>query len=89
VWRAARIAGWLGEQPRADASPGHLTRRTEELMKLGFRNFDAFHLASAELANADAFVTTDDRLLSLAGRLTARLTVRVVDVVTLAQEIVR
>ncbi len=33
---------------------------------MGFKNFDAMHIASAQLANADVFVTCDDRLLARA-----------------------
>ena len=36
--------------------------RARELTYLGFKNYDALHLASAE-HNADVFLTTDDRLL--------------------------
>ena len=56
-------------------------------MTLGFRNFDAFHVACAEFANADVFATTDDRLLALSSRHAGLLGVRVVDVVTLVREV--
>ena len=56
-------------------------------MTVGFRNFDAFHVACAELANADVLVTTDDRFLALGSRHAGLLGVRVVDVVTLAREV--
>lgn len=87
-WRASRVAAWLESStalpdPKAD----DLVRRTSELMALGFRNFDALHIACAELAAADVFATTDDRLLRLADRHATLLRVRVVDVVTLALEV--
>ena len=88
-WRAARVAEWLAALPSAETKPDDLTRRTQDLMTLGFRNFDAFHVACAELANADVFATTDDRLLALCQRHAGLLSVRVVDVVTLAREVVR
>jgi predicted nucleic acid-binding protein len=56
-------------------------------MTLGFRNFDALHVASAEAAQADVFATTDDRLLMLGRRHAAELRVRIVDVVSLAREV--
>ena len=87
AWRAARVAGWLAAVPRADAKAEDLARRTQELMTLGLRNFDAFHVACAEFANADVFATTDERLLALSRRHAGLLGVRVVDVVTLAQEV--
>jgi predicted nucleic acid-binding protein len=37
--------------------------RAEELNKLGFKLYDALHLAFAEAALANIFLTTDDRLL--------------------------
>ncbi len=63
--------------------------RERELVNLGLRNFDAFHVACAELAGADAFATTDDRLLALAKQHEAAIRIRLVDVVTLTQEIFR
>jgi predicted nucleic acid-binding protein len=37
--------------------------RAEELRALGFKLYDALHLAFAEVGGADVFLTTDDRLL--------------------------
>ncbi len=36
--------------------------RAKDLMKLNFKFYDALHLAFAEAAEADIFLTTDDRL---------------------------
>lgn len=47
-------------------SNSKLKERTIQLQKLGFSNYDAAHLASAEKAKADIFLTTDDRLLKKA-----------------------
>jgi hypothetical protein len=87
AWRAARVTDWLAGVTRFDAKADDLRRRTQELMTLGYRNFDAFHVACAEFANADVLVTTDDRLLALSRRHARLLGVRVVDVVTLAWEV--
>jgi predicted nucleic acid-binding protein len=38
-------------------------RRAEELASKGFGAMDAYHLAAAEAANCDVFLTTDDRLI--------------------------
>jgi len=89
AWRAARVADWLATVPRAEAKTEDLARRTQELMTLGLRNFDAFHVACAEFANADVFATTDDRLLDFGKRHAGLLGVRVIDVVTLAREVVQ
>jgi predicted nucleic acid-binding protein len=42
--------------------------RAQELQTMGFGAMDALHLASAEAARVDIFLTTDDRLLRLARR---------------------
>lgn len=42
----------------------------------GFHAFDALHLACAESAQADVFLTTDDRLLRVAKRASGKLQVR-------------
>ena len=87
-WRAARVAAWLESATvLPDPNAEDLVQRTSALMALGFRNFDALHIAWAEFAEADVFVTTDDRLLNLANRHATLLRVRVVDVVTLAREV--
>jgi hypothetical protein len=87
-WRAARVAAWLESAPTLPAPKADdLVRRTSELMALGFRNFDALHIACAEFAEADVFVTTDDRLLGLGDRHATALRVRIADVITLAWEV--
>lgn len=42
--------------------------RAQQLEGFGFGLFDAFHLACAEAAQANAFLSTDDRLLKTALR---------------------
>ena len=54
-----------------------IERRAAELQKLGIAPLDALHLASAESAQADCFLTTDDKLLRLAGRNQSDLKVKV------------
>jgi predicted nucleic acid-binding protein len=51
--------------------------RAQELKALGFRTYDALHLACAEQATVDIFLTTDDHVLCIATRHTAQLQVRV------------
>jgi hypothetical protein len=51
--------------------------RAEQLEVLGFHPFDALHLACAESGGASISLTTDDRLLHLAVRLSEQLRVRV------------
>jgi predicted nucleic acid-binding protein len=51
--------------------------RVIELTQLGFKPFDAAHIASAEDIRVDVFLTTDDRLLKRANRYSDQLNVKV------------
>lgn len=51
--------------------------RTNELVQLGLKAFDAAHVASAEVLSADVFMTTDDRLQRRAARYQSVLKVMV------------
>jgi predicted nucleic acid-binding protein len=54
-----------------------LRNRAIEIVRLGFKAFDASHIAFAEAGNADVLITTDDRMLRLARRHIDLLQVRV------------
>lgn len=73
--------------PAAEPRFDELELRSAELMRLGFRNFDELHIASAEQAGADVLATCDVQMLPVASRNTAKLKVRVVAVVELAREV--
>ncbi len=60
-----------------------------QLEILGFKWFDALHLACAESANVDVFLTTDDRILKRAERFSSQLHVRVANPYEWLQEIIR
>jgi predicted nucleic acid-binding protein len=60
--------------------------RAKKIEKQGFGAFDALHLASAEQAGAEVFLTTDDVLLRRAGRNAADLHLRVENPVLWYQE---
>ncbi len=51
--------------------------RAEELMQLGFKFYDALHLAFAEAGGANVFLTTDDRLNRKAFQYRNSITVKV------------
>lgn len=51
--------------------------RSRELQQLGFSSYDAAHVASAERGRADAFLSTDDRLIKRAKRNTRLMQVNV------------
>ena len=52
-------------------------KRAQEIKALGFRTYDALHLACAEQAGVDVFLTTDDRVIRTATRYEEQLNVRV------------
>jgi predicted nucleic acid-binding protein len=56
-----------------------IMERAEALSSLGFGEYDALHLASAENAKVDVFLTTDDPLLTIANRNKKRLPVFIVN----------
>ena len=85
--RAERVREWLSASASPEIDDALLTSRTAELAALGFKNFDAFHLASAEMAGTDVFSSCDDRLLAAARRHSTSLKVRVVDPVSLLREL--
>lgn len=62
--------------------------RTSDLQKLGFHFFDALHIACAETAEADVLLTTDDRFLKLALRVSNQLTVRIANPADWLMEII-
>ncbi|MBM3125584.1 MAG: type II toxin-antitoxin system VapC family toxin [Chloroflexi bacterium] len=62
--------------------------RAKELHKKGFEPFDALHITCAEHTRADVFLSTDDRLLKLANRLSNELHVRVENPLTWIEEII-
>lgn len=70
----------FGAQPR-------LAGRAAYLQSLGFGAFDALHLASAELGQADIFLTTDDHLLRRAARCAGKLRIRVRNPVSWYREV--
>ena len=63
-------------------------KRAKELQKEGFQVFDSLHIACAESAQADVFLSTDDRLLKLAKRVSKRLGVRVANPLVWVEEMI-
>jgi predicted nucleic acid-binding protein len=62
--------------------------RARELQRAGFQAFDALHIACAESAGADVFLSTDDRLLKLAKRISKRLRIRVENPLSWVEEMI-
>lgn len=60
-----------------------------QLETLGFKWFDALHLACAESANVDVFLTTDDGILARAKRFGSQLQVRIANPYQWLQEMIK
>ncbi|TYQ23504.1 type II toxin-antitoxin system VapC family toxin [Pseudanabaena sp. UWO311] len=54
-----------------------IKQRVIELTEIGFKSFDAAHVASAEFGGVDVFLTTDDRLLKRSIKYSDQLRVKV------------
>ncbi|MBK8395515.1 MAG: PIN domain-containing protein [Leptospiraceae bacterium] len=63
-----------------------IKNRADELQALGFKTFDALHIACAEYEKSDVFLTTDDKLLKLAIRIQKILKVKVFNITSWTQE---
>jgi PIN domain len=85
--RREAVALWLSEAVAIAPDEADLSVRVNELMAKGFKSFDAFHLASAELSGIEVFLTVDLQLLRLAARLSSELHVAVTDPVYFIEEI--
>lgn len=83
--RAKLLAGFIQENVEIGEKEA---RRAKELQKEGFQLFDALHLACAESSSADVFLSTDDRLLKLAKRMSKRLKIRVVNPLVWVEEMI-
>lgn len=55
-----------------------VARRARDLERYGLRGLDALHVASAETAQVDLLVTTDDRMIRSVSRNAERIRVRAV-----------
>ncbi|MDE0010200.1 MAG: PIN domain-containing protein [Candidatus Poribacteria bacterium] len=62
------------------------TFRGKQLEALGFKEYDALHIACAETGKADVFLTTDDAVIRRAKRLGSQLRIRVENPDTWLQE---
>jgi predicted nucleic acid-binding protein len=75
--RRSRVRHMLSGAYRTVALADAAIARAQELKALGFRTYDALHLACAEQATVDVFLATDDRVRRIATRHPAQLKVRV------------
>jgi hypothetical protein len=75
--RKARVAGLFALQNAHVTLETEALKRALELRALGFREFDAYHVAAAEKGACDVLLTTDIRFIKTARRHASRLKVQV------------
>jgi len=63
-------------------------QRSKELQAEGFQVFDALHIACAESTKVDVFLSTDNRLLKLAKRISKQLHIRVENPLVWVEEMI-
>ena len=54
-----------------------LRKRAKELSLLGFKSYDAFHIACAESAKSDFFLTTDDKIIKTFIRNKTKISIKI------------
>jgi predicted nucleic acid-binding protein len=64
-----------------------ILRQASHHLQFGFKTYDALHLAFAESAKVDVFLTTDDKLLKLAQRHSKELQIAVANPLSWLQEV--
>jgi predicted nucleic acid-binding protein len=83
--RARLLSGFIKQMVEIGEAE---VERSKELQGEGFKEFDSLHLACAENAKADVFLSADDHLLKLAKRITKRLHIRVVNPLAWVEEMI-
>ena len=63
--------------------------RAEQIMKFGFKGMDSLHIACAERAECDVFLTTDDRLLAASERCAMDLHIRIANPMKWLDEVIK
>ena len=77
VEKRARVNSLLSLARHEEVNSAAFTARVPQIANLGFRPMDSAQLACAEFVAADWFLSTDDRLLRCAARVSASLKVAV------------
>jgi len=87
--RRALLQVLLRQATRSVPLSAAVGQRAREFRARGVRDLDALHLAAAEAAPVETLVTTDEQFGRAAGGLTPPSTVRVMNPVTFALEVLR
>jgi len=89
VERKERLLLLAGQSHQVVAMTEKIMTQAEKLVASGFDSYDAIHLASAENAKVDVFLTTDDNMQKVANRNKKMFSFVVVNPVTWLGEVLR
>ena len=89
VERKERLLLLAGQSHQVVAMTEKILTQAEKLVASGFDSYDAIHLASAENAKMDVFLTTDDNMQKIANRNKKMFSFVVVNPVTWLEEVLR
>jgi predicted nucleic acid-binding protein len=78
--RELKIREYLNSASEYIEFNSKIERRATELEKLGFNGIDATHIAVAEYAQVDYFITCDDDILKLALKCAGKIKVDVISI---------
>jgi len=84
--RRAKVLKLLEKSDEIVKNNDSIDSRGKELVEIGFKAFDAQHIACAETAKADFFLTTDDKIIKLYDRNPDGIKVRISNPLTWIQD---
>jgi predicted nucleic acid-binding protein len=84
--RVRRLTAFVQTVVHLDA---HIINRAKQFEQLGFKAYDALHVASAEQAKVDIFLTTDDRLQHLSQRHADQIDIRLCNPLVWLNEVMK
>jgi predicted nucleic acid-binding protein len=89
VERKERLLLLAGQSHQVVEITEKILTQAEKLGAVGFNSYDAIHLASAENAKVDVFLTTDDNMQKIANRNKKIFSFVVVNPVTWLEEVLK
>jgi predicted nucleic acid-binding protein len=89
IERELKIREYLNSASEFIELVPEIEHRAVEVEKLGFSGIDAFHIAVAEYAKVDYFVTCDDDILKSAEKHSDKIKVKVISISKLIPEIIK
>jgi predicted nucleic acid-binding protein len=89
VERRERLLLLAGQSHQVVEVTEKILKRAEKLEPSGFDSYDAIHLAAAEQANEDVFLTTDDNIQKVSNRIKEVFSFKVENPVKWLEEVLK